>query len=97
MSRLTSSVWWALAIVSLVGVAGYFFWPDFSRREDLRQEEKRLNTRIEVEERKNQLLQREEEELRGNPDYVEKVAREKLGLVKSDEIIYKFEDGENEH
>ena len=53
--------------------------------EELRREEKRLRVRIEVAERKNQLLKREEEDLRSNPDYVEKVAREKLGLIKPNE------------
>lgn len=95
MSRLPTSVVWVVAVVAAVAGAGYFFWPEFGKLEELRQEEKKLRVRIEVEEKKNQLLRKEEEDLRGNPDYVEKVAREKLGLIKQGEIVYKFDDENN--
>lgn len=95
MSRIKTSLIWVSAGVATVAGVGYFFWPEFVKLEELRREEKRLRMRIEVEERKNQLLQREEEELRNNPDTIEKVAREKLGLVKPGELLYKFEDDEN--
>lgn len=94
MKPIPSSIFWGLTVAGAVVAVGYFFWPEFVKLEELRREEKRLRVRIEVEERKNQLLRREEEDLRSNPDYVEKVAREKLGLIKPNEIIYKFEDSE---
>lgn len=96
MRRFSSTLVWISSIVAAILAAGYFFWPEFVKLEDLRREEKKLGTRLEVEERKNQLLRHEEEELQNNPDYVEKVAREKLGLIKPGEVIYKFDDENQE-
>ena len=38
----------------------------------------------------NQRLRREIDRLRNDPAYIEKLAREKLGLAKKGEIVYKF-------
>jgi cell division protein FtsB len=40
---------------------------------------------------RQQQLQEEAQALRSNPDAVEEAAREKLGLVKPNETIYRFE------
>jgi cell division protein FtsB len=58
----------------------------------LKRSEKSLKARIEAEEGKNARLRREENDLKTDPNYVEKVAREKLGLVKPGELIYRFEE-----
>ena len=39
---------------------------------------------------KNELLSAEIRRLRGDPKYLESVAREELGLVRENEIIYRF-------
>ncbi len=46
--------------------------------------------KIEALKRENQKLTREIYRLRHDPEYVERLAREELGLVKEDEIIYRF-------
>ncbi len=46
--------------------------------------------RIDALKKENQKLMREIERLRHDPSYVERLAREELGLVKEDEIIYRF-------
>lgn len=42
-------------------------------------------------ERENQALAQEIESLSGNPKVLERSARETLGLVRSDEVIFNFE------
>jgi len=91
MGRFATSFVWLGAIIAIGMTIGYFFWPQFMKLEKLNQTDRRLQLRIEAEERKNRHLQKEEQQLRTNPDYVEKVAREKLGLIKQGEVIYKFE------
>jgi len=91
MGRFATSFVWLGAIVAIGLAIGYFFWPQFMKLEKLNQTDRRLQLRIEAEDRKNRYLQKEEHQLRTNPDYVEKVAREKLGLIKQGEVIYKFE------
>jgi len=92
MGRLTKSLLWITAIVAIGLAISYFFWPQFMKYEEIKRSEKSLEIRVEAEENKNARLRREEHNLRTDPQYIEKVAREKLGLVKQDEIIYKFEE-----
>jgi len=40
--------------------------------------------------RENEHLRREIRALRTNPDAIEKVAREELGMIKPGEVLYKF-------
>lgn len=92
MERFASSLLWLTAIIGIGLVIGYIFWPQFMKYEELRRNEKSLELRVEAEESKNARLRHEEHSLRTDPQYVEKVAREKLGLVKPGEMIYKFEE-----
>lgn len=92
MGRFANSLLWVVAIIGIGLAIGYFFWPQFVKHEELKRTEKSLQTRVESEEVKNMRLRREENDLKTNPNYVEKVAREKLGLVKPGELIYKFEE-----
>lgn len=92
MKRFATTLVW-IGAICLIGVAiGYLFWPQFAQFEKLKKDDKRLRLRIEAEERKNVQLRKEEQSLRTDPEYVEKVAREKLGLIKPGEVIYKFDE-----
>jgi cell division protein FtsB len=42
--------------------------------------------------KENQALFEENQRLREDPKYVERVARKELGLVKENEVIYRFQD-----
>lgn len=96
MERFAASLVWIAAIVGIGLSIGYIFWPQFMKYEELKRNEKSLELRIEGEQEKNIRLRQEEYSLRTDPEYVEKVAREKLGLVKPGEIIYKFEEDKNQ-
>lgn len=65
------------------------YLPGFSKLQELRQEKRNLERRIEILKRANAELKKEKERLESDPSYVEKVAREKLGMAREDEIILK--------
>jgi cell division protein FtsB len=52
----------------------------------------RLVREIEMVEQKNATLSREVQRLRSDLGYIEKIAREELGLVRPGEIVFEFAD-----
>ena len=52
----------------------------------------RLVREVEIVEQKNATLTREVQRLRSDLGYIEKIAREELGLVRPGEIIFEFVD-----
>lgn len=78
---------------SFLVFAGIFlviFFPGFARMQELRQKNKELEANIKKMEAENIALKQEKEKLEKDPEYLESVAREKLGIVKKGEIVYKF-------
>lgn len=78
---------------SFLVFAGIFlviFFPGFARIQELRQKNKELGQNIKKLEAENLALKQEKEKLEKDPEYLESVAREKLGIVKKGEIVYKF-------
>ena len=63
------------------------FLPGFSKLQQLKEENRNLEKRIEVLTKTNEELEKEKEKLENDPSYVEKIAREKLGMARKDEII----------
>ena len=52
----------------------------------------RLVREIEIVEQKNATVSREAQRLRSDLKYIEKIAREELGLVRPGEIVFEFAD-----
>lgn len=75
----------AIAIILLL-----IFLPGFSRYQKLSSESKRLEQRIAELEKVNKELEEKKYKLENDIEYVERRAREKLGIVKKDEIPYKI-------
>jgi len=75
----------AIAIIVLV----VLFLPGFSKLQRLKEENRNLQKRMQVLEKTNEELLIEKEKLETDLSYVEKVAREKLGMTKKGEIILK--------
>ena len=48
---------------------------------------------VERTERENKELKSEIDALKGDKVYLEKVAREKLNMIRSDEVLYQFDGG----
>ena len=67
-----------------------FFLPSYSQMQDLKQKNHDYEVQIKELTKKNAALREEKRLLNDDPAYFEKVAREKMGLVKENEVIYKF-------
>ena len=66
------------------------FMPTFARMQDLNQKDMEYQTRISTLEKENIRLKEERRLLEDDPAYLEKVAREKMGLIRKGEVIYKL-------
>jgi len=67
-----------------------FFLPSYSQMQDLKQKNQEYEYQIKVLAKNNVVLREEKRLLKEDPAYFERVAREKMGLVKENEVIYKF-------
>ena len=66
------------------------FLPSYTRMQDLKQKNSDYKKQIEQLTKKNAELKEEKRRLEQDPIYLEKVAREKMGLVKDGEVVYKI-------
>ena len=66
------------------------FLPSFSRVQDTKQKDLDYQKRIAELEAENVRIKEEIRLLEEDPDYLEKVAREKMGLVREGEVIYRI-------
>ncbi|MBI1884322.1 MAG: septum formation initiator family protein [Chlamydiae bacterium] len=78
--------------VALLSVLIYLFSPNFLHLTQIYRQMKALDEEVKQLQVRNQNLQEEIFKLKNNPLYVEKVAREELGMSKPKEIIYKFDE-----
>ena len=67
---------------------GFIFIPGYSKIKHLARQNKELEWQIEEIKQANRRLKLEHQMLRNDPIYLEKVAREKLGVVREGEIVY---------
>jgi cell division protein FtsB len=77
-----------LSLLAMAGERGFFEVNRFSRHLE------HIEGRIRALEEENERLRRQVTGLRSDPDQVEKLAREDLGLVRPDEIVFEIVDGE---
>ncbi|MBN1354108.1 MAG: septum formation initiator family protein [Candidatus Omnitrophica bacterium] len=80
--KLIYIILWAVAVLII-------FLPGFSKLQELKEENRNLQKRIEILTKTNEELKKIKYKLENDPSYVEKIAREKLGMAKKDEIILK--------
>lgn len=74
-----------LAIVLLL-----VFLPSYQKMQDLKQKNKEYELKMQELVRENIRLSEEKQLLQDDPAYLEKVARERMGLIKEGEVIYKI-------
>lgn len=79
----------AFYLLGFLALVCVIFLPGFSRLHKLREENEQLQKRIELLQDHNDILEDELAKMRQDPAYVEKKAREKLGIVKKGEVIYR--------
>ena len=83
--------WAMLALLLLVGI-GYVFYPPIRQFDELRQREARLDEDTRFQEELLKHLKTKQERLINDAHFVERIAREKLGLSKPGETIFKISD-----
>ena len=77
-----------LFILGLVLLSAIFI-PGYVRIKSLAGKNRDLERQIEEIKQANRELKEEQEKLKEDPLYLEKVAREKLGVVRKGEVVYK--------
>lgn len=85
-----------ILIFSVLVILVLIFLPSFSKYQKLLSEQKRLIQRIEELEGANRRLEEEKYKLETDIEYIERRAREKLGIVKKDEIPYRIIEEEDD-
>ena len=65
------------------------FLPSYRKMQDLKQKNKDYAQRIIDLQKKNVNLEREMQRLETDPAYLEKVGREKMGLIRDSETVYR--------
>ena len=78
---------WLFIIATIILVA---FLPSYTKMSDLRQKNAEYQSEIVDLRKKNTQLREEKRLLEEDPVYLERVAREKMGLIKEGEVVYKL-------
>ena len=76
--------------IGLLILFAFLYLPGLSRYYELHQEEVHIEQELAKIEREIQTLQQEKKLLQSDRDYIEKVIREELGLVRPGEMVYKL-------
>lgn len=89
---MKKSVITALAIIIIVSLFAYVFSKQISIVTSLNRENEKIKKHIEELTAYNDDLKKNITLLRTDPKYVEKIAREELGMIKESEKIFKFQN-----
>lgn len=71
------------------------FLPGYTKLQDLKEKNKELSSNIDKLEKENVLLQSEIMRLQNDPLHQERVIRDKMGVVRKGEVVYKIIPGED--
>lgn len=93
-SKLTKAAA-ALVVVALFLLVVMKYLPLLQQNERMRADIMRLQTQLQIEEAKSRQLQAQIDELRNDPNAVERLAREKLGYARPGETVIHFESATN--
>lgn len=90
---LKNALWlFVIAIAILL-----FFLPSFSIMQDHNQKNLEYERKIVTLQEKNQQLEEEKRRLIEDPVYLERVARERMGLVREGEKVYRLKPAEEKN
>lgn len=82
----------AFVILAVIVFLSFLFSKESSELYFLKNENAKIEKKIEELRAENSEYQEEIKDLRENEEYMEKVLREELGMIKEGEKIYKFEE-----
>ncbi len=85
----------ALVVIAILLLIGMWNLPLIEQNERMRADILKLQAQLQIEEAKSKLLQSQIDELRNDPNAVERLAREKLGYAKPGETVIRFEPATN--
>ena len=77
----------AIGLFVITLVVFIYFLPSYTKMQDLKQKNRDYGQQIMALKRQNEQLLEEKRLLETDPAYLEKVAREKMGLIKEGEYI----------
>ncbi len=80
----------AIGLFTICFLVLLYFLPSFTQMQDLKEKNRKYLEEIKHLKQKNNELLVEKYRLDNDPAYVEKVAREKMGLIKEGEMIYRM-------
>jgi len=79
----------ALMLFFICAAVLIYFLPSYLKMQALSEKNRAYEKQIAALEKDTTLSEEERRRLKEDPEYFEKVAREKLGIIKDDEVIYK--------
>jgi len=91
LRRFVTMLYWMLFCAGVVG-AGGFFWQTRQEYQNLRTQELGVQARLEESQQRLRDQERTLERLRSDPEYVERVIRQRLGYAKPDEYIVRIRE-----
>jgi len=77
-------------VIAAVLIFFWFYFPALSRYRDLKIKQDEIERELKALDQKIQALQQERRLLKEDKEYIEKVIRNELGLVRPGEVLYKF-------
>jgi cell division protein FtsB len=80
----------AIGLFVLTVIVLALFLPSYTQMQDMKEKNHEYAERIKDLEEKNLKLQQERHLLETYPEYLEKVGREKMGLIRQGEKVYKM-------
>ena len=80
----------ALYIFGICTAIFVFFMPSYLQMQELHQRNSSYDHKIRELSAENDVLQEERRRLEQDPEYLARVGREKFGIIKEDEVIYKI-------
>ena len=80
----------AIALFTICFLILLYFLPSYTQMQDLKTKNQKYLEEIKQLKQKNTDLIAEKYRLEHDPVYLEKVAREKMGLIKEGEVIYRL-------
>lgn len=83
--------WVILAILALIAL-GYAVYPRVLSYRELERREAQLAEELRIEEDMLRALKERQDRLQNDPGFVEKIAREEIGLARPGETVFKFVD-----
>jgi len=80
----------AICLFVFATVIFFIFLPSYTKMQDLQETNRDFARQIEYLKAKQARMEEEKRLLEEDPEYLEKVAREKMRLIKEGEVVYKI-------